>query len=288
MGATTQACPTATPEPTPTATPEPTATPDLSGPTLTPTPDSKYASLPSEGFQLDGKVQLTFAADASLTIKTGTQRAVDEWNRAMPWKAEGGNVEFCHRSGDTTTLPSSTICTPPAKPNKSVDDGRTVTITTIDGETSDHCIRIDSLACIKPVFREGQAIENQTIYIKDPAYIPNDYGELETIVIWTLDPNRHNEGEEDENGNVTSVELYLPAVIMHELGHAAGLGELRDMPEYEGTVMHWNTDDFTDETEPTDIVELTTVSDTDAEYLRYNQQQGANTQSGRIRRKVTR
>ena len=88
--------------------------------------------------------------------------------------------------------------------------------------------------------------------------------------------------------NVTSVELYLPAVIMHELGHAGGLGELRDMPEYEGTVMHSNFDDFTDETEPTDIVELTTVSDTDAQYLRYNQQQGASNQSGRIRRKVTR
>ena len=197
-------------------------------------------------------------------------------------------MEFCHRSDDTTTLSSSTICTPPGRPIQSVDDGRTVTITTIDGKTSEHCVGTKSLACIKPLFGGGQAIENQTIYIKDPALIPNASGEPETLVIWTLDPNRHNEREKDENGNVTSVELYLPAVIMHELGHAAGLGELRHLPEYEGTVMHWNFDDFTDATEPTDIVELTTVSDTDAQYLRYNQQQGASNQSGRIRRRVTR
>ena len=197
-------------------------------------------------------------------------------------------MEFCHRSGDTTTLPSSTVCTPPVRPIQSVDDGRTVTISTIDSRTDLECSNPKALACIKPVFDRGQTIENQTIYIKDPALIPSNSGEPMTLVIWTLDPNRHNVREKDENGNVTSVELYLPAFIMHELGHAGGLGELRDMPEYEGTVMHSNFDDFTDETEPTDIVELTTVSDTDAQYLRYNQQQGASNQSGRIRRRVTR
>ena len=237
---------------------------------------------------MDGKVQLTFAADASLTIKTGTQTAVDEWNRATPWSPEGGNIEFCHRSGDTTAPPSSTICSPLGRPNQSVDDGRTVTITTTDGVTGDHCIGIKSLACIKPTFERGQRIENQTIYIKDPTFVPINSGEPDTPVIWTLDPHDHNKREEDENGNVTSIKLYLPAVIMHELGHAAGLDELRDHPEYDGTVMHQNFDDFTDDNEPPDILELITVSDTDAQYLRYNQQQGASSQSGRIRRKVTR
>ena len=171
---------------------------------------------------MDGMVQFTFAADASPTIKYGTQRAVDEWNRATPWSAEGGNIEFCQRSGDTTAPPSSTICTPLGRPNQSVDDGRTVTITTTDGVTGDHCTGIKSLACIKPTFERGQRIENQTIYIKDPAVIPINSSQPDTPVIWTLDPNRHNEREFDENGNVKSIKLYLPAVIMHELGHAAG------------------------------------------------------------------
>ena len=237
---------------------------------------------------MDGKVQLTFAADASPTIKTGTQRAVDSWNSAMPWKAEGGNVEFCQRSGDTTALPSSTICSPPPNPNQSLEDGHTVTITTTHGVTGDHCTGTKSLACIEPTFDRGETIQSQTIYIKDPTFVPINSGEPDTPVIWTLDPHDHNKREEDENGNVTSIKLYLPAVIMHELGHAAGLDELRDHPEYDGTVMHQNFDDFTDDNEPPDILELITVSDTDAQYLRYNQQQGASSQSGRIRRKVTR
>ena len=163
-------CPTPTPTPTPTPIPTPTPTPVQPGPT--PIPETVLAALPSQGSQLDGKVQLTFAADASLTIKTGTQTAVDEWNRATPWSPEGGNIEFCHRSGDTTAPPSSTICTPLGRPNQSVDDGRTVTIRTTHGVTGDHCTGTRSLACIKPTFERGQRIENQTIYIKDPAVIP--------------------------------------------------------------------------------------------------------------------
>ena len=197
-------------------------------------------------------------------------------------------MEFCHRSGDTTALSISTICSPPPNPGTSLEDGHTVTITTTHGVTGDHCTGIKSLACIKPIHNRGQAIQNQTIYIKDPAFVPINSDQPETLVIWTLDPHRHNEREEDEDGNVTTIELYLPAVIMHELGHAAGLAELRDYSGYDGTVMHQNFDDFTDDTEPIDILELITVSDTDAEYLRYNQQQGASNQSGRIRRKVTR
>ena len=228
---------------------------------------------------MDGKVQLTFAADASPTLKTGTQRAVDNWNEAMPWTAEGGNVEFCHRSGDTTALSISTICSPPPNPGTSLEDGHTVTITTTHGVTGDHCTGIKSLACIKPIHNRGQAIQNQTIYIKDPAFVPINSDQPETLVIWTLDPHRHNEREEDEDGNVTTIELYLPAVIMHELGHAAGLDELRDHPEHSDTVMHYGTGTYKRL--------VTEVSAKDAEYLRYNQQQGEN-QSGRIRRKVTR
>ena len=147
---------------------------------------------------MDGKVQLTFAADASPTLKTGTQRAVDNWNEAMPWTAEGGNVEFCHRSGDTTAPPSSTICTPLGRPNQSVDDGRTVTITTTHGVTGDHCTGTKSLACIKPTFDRGR-YTNQTIYIKDPTFVPINSGRAgHTAVIWTLDPHDHNKREEDE------------------------------------------------------------------------------------------
>ena len=114
------------------------------------------------------------------------------------------------------------------------------------------------IACLyRAYIRQGpETIQNQTIYIKDPAFVPINSDQPETLVIWTLDPHRHNEREEDEDGNVTTIELYLPAVIMHELGHAAGLAELRDYSGYDGTVMHQHFDDFTDDTEPTDILEL--------------------------------
>ena len=37
----------------------------------------------------------------------------------------------------------------------------------------------------------------------------------------------------------------MPRVIMHELGHAAGLDDLRDYPEFEGYLMAYSYDNFT-------------------------------------------
>ena len=196
----------------------------------------------------------------------------------MPWSTEGGNVEFCHRTGDTTTIPSSTTCPTHSNPTWSIDDGVTVTVTTIDGSRGNECGDAISLACIKPTRISDEAIPDQTIYVKDPAYVQKGHERLR--VEWTLDSREHNtENDElDEDGRRV-VKLYLPGVIMHELGHAAGLDELRDNPEHSDSVMHYGTETYERL--------VTEVSAKDAEYLRYNQQQGEN-QSGRIRRKVTR
>ena len=123
-----------------------------------------------------------------------------------------------------------------------------------------------------------EAIPDQTIYVKDPAFVQE--GNERLRVEWTLESGEHNSrsNERDAEGRII-VKLYLPGIIMHELGHAAGLDELRDHPEHSDTVMHYGTGTYKRL--------VTEVSAKDAEYLRYNQQQGEN-QSGRIRRKVTR
>ena len=232
-------------------------------------------------------VQFSFAAGVPSEIKDGTQKAVDEWNEAMPWSPEGGNVEFCQRSGDSTLLSNGTICPEPASPTRSVDDGRTVTIKVIDGTVpnADECNKPKSFACVidddsmgVPL---GDAIGNQTMYIKSPAvaYGAGLDGSPRTV-IWTLDEHDHERTMYDPDRRELVLRLYLPGVIMHELGHAAGLGELRDQPEHSESVMHYSYDTYKRK--------VTSIPDVDAEYLRYNQQQGESNQSGRIRRKVTR
>ena len=268
----------------------PSPTPDPGGPTPTPVPNSEFADLPERGFQFDGTVQLAFANNVPLAMKRATQTAIDAWSDAMPYEAGEGNVDFCHRSTDTSVISTSTICPSHSNPTNSVDDGATVTITVVDGSVSTACISKVSLACIVPAETNnhnpelpGDALGDETIIIKDPVYVQE--GREQLRVIWVIDtPNPGQEGNHGTKGNHPDTEepgiyMYLPGVLIHELGHAAGLGELRDDPDQSESVMHYsiNTRDRKVEGVPA----------SDADWLRYNQQQGENSQSGRIRRRVT-
>ena len=51
---------------------------------------------------------------------------------------------------------------------------------------------------------------------------------------------------------------------MHELGHAAGLDDLRDYPEFEDYLMAYSYDNFTDV--------FNDITNGDIEYLQQNQQ----------------
>ncbi len=205
------------------------------------------------------------SAETCNGIVSATYEAADEWNH-VPYNSQGGNVSFCQRRQDATRdVQRATTC--PA--SNSTDDGYTVTIQLIDGDTDDQCGKPASLACYKP---EEQNASNEprkdaTLYIKEPAYLLGRALDGQPMrVRWTNDRYEHNmKTWSDESRTEVVYTLYLPGVIMHEFGHAAGLGELRDLPEedYGHYIMHLGTES---------VEKLhTSIPDADAQWLHKNQ-----------------
>ena len=68
----------------------------------------------------------------------------------------------------------------------------------------------------KPARISDEAIPDQTIYVKDPAFVQE--GNERLRVELTLESGEHNSrsNERDAEGRII-VKLYLPGIIMHEL-----------------------------------------------------------------------
>ena len=218
--------------------------------------------MPSLGWQEDGIVQYTFAPGTDPDIIEATEAAAHEWNK-IPQDSGGHNVNFCQRTADSTRTDTAPTCPSPL----STDDGYTVTIQLIDPNTNAVCG--DSPACVpKGDEDDPSPIDNRTMYIADPAYVPSDDPTVDAKrVIWTNNAHYHGKNERTKEGELV-VNLYLPSVIMHEFGHTAGLDDLRDLPEaeYGHHIMFYSTKNYTDL--------FTSIPGDDALYLQQNQRRG--------------
>ena len=156
------------------------------------------------------------------TVIDGIYQAADDWN-SIADGPDGTNVTFCQRATDTTAYRGRALECPDTGGN----DGYTVTIKLADGDTpsSHDCIN-NSLACLSPVGSKGQAVENRTMWIKQPAYV---YGRRTdgtgALVIWTTNPLEHNNETLDSRGEVATVMIHVQTVAKNEFGHAAGLDD---------------------------------------------------------------
>ena len=143
---------------------------------------------------------------ASAVIAAAIDSAVDAWNKAVFYVV--------------TPPPHVLFCTGDDCMTSSVDrntDGRTVTI--YAGAVSCGI----TAACVGPadgseltgyIDEEGH-MKDLLMVIEEPARMGS------TRYYWTNDPDLHRKRLSDG-----SLQFYLPAVLMHEFGHAAGLHDL--------------------------------------------------------------
>ena len=223
------------------------------------------------------------SAETCNTIVSGTYEAADEWNN-VPYDSQGGNVTFCQRAQDATRDQlRATTC--PTTPTTSVlDDGFTVTIKVIDGDSDDDCGNADSFACFdrERINAKNEPIGHATLYIKEPAFLLGEGSGGDPLRIrWTNDRHEHN--KKVWNGDRTEVlhSLYLPGIIMHEFGHPAGLDDLRDLSaeDYGDFLMFAGTDNYKKL--------FTSVPDVEAQWVHQNQRRKQRVvKSGKYKREV--
>ncbi len=104
------------------------------------------------------------------------------------------------------------------------------------------------------------------MFIKEPAFIFGEKDDGTSLrVRWTNDRYEHNMKVWNDDRTEVLYSVYLPAIIMHELGHSAGLDELRDLPaeDYGHYVMHQSVETFKNL--------ITSVPNAEALWLHHNQ-----------------
>ena len=258
--------PTFTPTVFPTFTPTPTATPCPGGggdappgrssrsncggyvfPTFTPTPtatatpfpgggggDAPPGSPPAVSQQQPTSPQIP---DPGVIFPTAIPYAVNEWNKAVatPWP----HVLFCEVGEDCIDRSTS-----PARARNT--DANEVVIKTVNGgnKSTRYSPHIDdcgpSIACVRRFFspfHPDTHIGNLVMRFEEPAWEYDGRARVHTRYFWTNVVG-------DDFRQVSGGELrYLPSVVMHEFGHAAGLEDLynfkdsQDRPLYPGYLM---------------------------------------------------
>ena len=148
--------------------------------------------------------------DPAVVIPTSVPLAVSAWNKAVstPWP----NVLFCNSGSNCTTR------------NK---DGKIVLIDVIYIGRSNVSGAGDcghAIACVKSggVWADASGhLQKMTIVIEEPGLQFNEATRKYSRKIWTNDYTKHN--------IITPMGdryIYLPVVMAHEFGHAAGLSDL--------------------------------------------------------------
>ena len=210
----------------PTRTPTPTITPTATvygpiAPTHTPTPTGSPTSTPTPTY--------TPLPDPAVVIPSAIPIAVDAWNKAVatPWP----NVLFC-KDGS-------------ACQNRN-NDGEIVSINVVSGQATNNppAGSMDapsndptrdcgvSTACVK--FSPSTSadsrlhLENMSaMVIEQPAWQYDENSNTHTKIVWTDDPTKHGIPVPRTTGQLF---VYLGALMAHEFGHTAGLGDLYGIP----------------------------------------------------------
>ena len=233
----------------------PTRTP---APSVTPTP-TVFGPIPPTSMPTR-----TPFPDPAAVIPAAIPTAVTAWNTAVavkPWP----DVLFCERKPTTATLPH---IAPIPCPTRTHDDGDKVILNVRDGSGSDRSVSppgslssIDdawewtkylrlshcgsSYACVKPdpvtAFWHLNPIGNGHLgslqmIIEEPAWYYDKENQTHTRYIWT-DVYRTRYPDIGLGQKM----VYLPSVLMHEFGHAAGLTDLYavpNSPQYRNYLMH--------------------------------------------------
>ena len=151
------------------------------------------------------------SVDPGVVIPTAIPMAVAAWNNAVATPSP--HVLFCE--GDACTVNNADRNT----------DGRDVTVEVESGGLG------KGIATVKPRSTSaGWADDNDHIndlemVIEEPARQPDPFNPSKTLrIIWTNDTAVH--GKKVDGSGGSSRYYYLPTVVMHEFGHAAGLEDL--------------------------------------------------------------
>lgn len=205
-------------------------------------------AIPRFGHQPDHTVQYSLE-DASLTgaplsdpetrtlFHSAISDGLEEWNETFYGSGTWPRILFCERQESTGHGISTEEC-----PDRGHDDGYTVTIVIADdtlgsGENGGSLFGAlcppDHHACVEPhgnESRDEEHLGDRQLVIAQPLWNPGSkrWSEMENdpreIIrfVWTNTPGYHDE----ETHGVRGLYKHLPAVVLHELGHAVGLEDL--------------------------------------------------------------
>ena len=118
-------------------------------------------------------------------------------------------------------------------------DSRTVIINVVSSGGGGACGR--TIACVKSrdgsIFNYADAaghMYNLEIVIEEPSsdYVESGGIAYYTRYIWTNDRNKHRKFA------IGGKYVYLPAILIHEFGHAVGMDDLYKFGEYTGHIMY--------------------------------------------------
>ena len=188
------------------------------------------------------------SSEPGVVIAEAIPTAVTAWNLAVatPWAGvdPGPQVLFCQRKVSPPQK-GAHIC----PVNRLYNDGRTVTITAVDDAT----LCKTSPACVGPddPDKDGH-VTDQTMTISLKAEVYDSETRSLKSVVWTNAYWLHAKPPEASDKGVY---IYLPGVLMHEFGHAAGLDDLYEYQKddnkdgileyvYPDYLMNWGKDTY--------------------------------------------
>ncbi len=210
--------------------------------------------IPHLGHQADHTVQYRFgllpqrAPDGkgpAAIIRAAVYTAANTWNEAVA--STWPNLLFCqdcagkNRDGYSITIDVINGEDGPNRGSEISLDIRAVLETLPFGVSGDcgrktACVKPRSLLDVFSFFGPGAHMKNLTMTIEEPAWSYD--GSTHTRRIWTN--NRAQHKDKTMEGHEI---FYLPVVIMHEFGHAAGLDDLNH-DAYPGYMMSVVDDDL--------------------------------------------